>query len=63
MKSTYVDESKLSSNMYNELDDVINDSKNNTSVSRSYSDRKIRILIYHTHTTEAFKPEIGRAHV
>lgn len=56
MKSTYVDESKLSSNMYNELDDVINDSKNNTSVSRSYSDRKIRILIYHTHTTEAFKP-------
>ena len=56
MKSTYVNESKLSSNMYNELDDVINDSKNNTSVSRSYSDRKIRILIYHTHTTEAFKP-------
>lgn len=56
MKSTYVDESKLSSNMYNELDDVINDSKNNTSVSRGYSDRKIRILIYHTHTTEAFKP-------
>lgn len=56
MKATYVDESKLSSNMYNELDDVINDSKNNTSVSRSYSDRKIRILIYHTHTTEAFKP-------
>lgn len=54
MDSTNVDEDKLSSNMYNTL------SKNNNvdgEVSTgSVKDRKFRILIYHTHTTEAFKP-------
>lgn len=51
MKSTRVDESKLSLNILkDEADKIIENEK------RVYSDRKRRILIYHTHTTEAFKP-------
>lgn len=51
MQSTSVDESKLSSAMYMNSGDLAN----GETISK-YSDRKIRILIYHTHTTEAFKP-------
>ncbi len=46
------DEENLTSNMYNMLDDK---SENSSGVTRS-NGRKKRILIYHTHTTEAFKP-------
>ncbi len=55
MNSTYVDESNLSSNMYNQLNgNAIDDGV--TSMSKNSKDEKARILIYHTHTTEAFKP-------
>lgn len=49
MSSTYVDENKLSSNVYNESNYTEIDNK-------VYREKKIKILIYHTHTTEAFKP-------
>lgn len=51
MKSAGVDESKLSLNILkDEADKILENEK------RVYNDRKRRILIYHTHTTEAFKP-------
>ncbi len=51
MQSTNIDENELSSNMYANYDDFKEGMT--TSICR---DRKIKILIYHTHTTEAFKP-------
>lgn len=55
MKSTNIDESNLSSNMYKKSKDVVNNG-DVASVSKNLRDKKARILVYHTHTTEAFKP-------
>lgn len=56
MKSTQIDEGNLSSNIYNNSHDVLNNtSKNKNLIDDSYK-KKMRILIYHSHTTEAFKP-------
>ena len=54
MDSTNIDEDKLSSNMYNTLNK--NNNADGEVSTGSVKDRKFRILIYHTHTTEAFKP-------
>ena len=55
MESTYVDESNLSSNMYNHLNSTSSDEEV-TSIPKNFNDEKARILLYLTHTTEAFKP-------
>ena len=56
MKSTNVDEKNLSSYIYNNSQDVLNDTAKNKSTGAGINKNKMRILIYHTHTTEAFKP-------
>lgn len=56
LNSIDIDESNLSSNMYNNSskDSNTNDKIANGSVNSNNA--KKRVLIYHTHTTEAFKP-------
>lgn len=56
MKSTQVNEENLSSYMYNNSYDVLNDTTKNKNSSIGSYQNKMKILIYHTHTTEAFKP-------
>lgn len=55
MRATYIDDEDLFLNTYNQASDVINDTGDYV-LNKNVKDRKIRILIYHTHTTEAFKP-------
>lgn len=55
MNASDIDSSKLSSNMYNELNSDLDD-VNKSAISSRSKERKKRVLIYHTHTTEAFKP-------
>lgn len=54
ISSTNVDEDNLASNMYNSVSR--NSDIDGKTSSGSVRDRKFKILIYHTHTTEAFKP-------
>lgn len=55
MNSSDIDSRELSSNMYNGLNSKSDDS-NTSGINSKSNSRKKRVLIYHTHTTEAFKP-------
>ncbi len=56
LNSTNIDEGNLSSNMYNNSSENLNTNDRIANGIINSNNTKKRILIYHTHTTEAFKP-------
>ncbi|BAK81362.1 stage II sporulation protein P [Candidatus Arthromitus sp. SFB-rat-Yit] len=56
LKSSDINEMELSSNMYNNSSQNLNSDDKTTNGIVNLNNTQKRILIYHTHTTEAFKP-------